>query len=125
MTKYFNTKVQVIQTRTVHVQVAADSEVAAAELSRTQARLKEPGFSVQYVSLSLVEESALGVGTCVVHRLFGAGVIENLYSEGTLGQFRKQMKFDRGDAKHICGPGAIIRPEGMTELQPLEADCDC
>lgn len=31
MTKYFNAKVQVIQTRTVHVQVAADSEVAAAE----------------------------------------------------------------------------------------------
>jgi len=47
MTKYFNAKVQVIQTRTVHVQVAADSEVAAAELARAQARLKEPGFSVQ------------------------------------------------------------------------------
>lgn len=44
MTKYFNAKVQVVQTRTVHVQVAADSEAAAAELARAQARLKEPGF---------------------------------------------------------------------------------
>ena len=33
MTKYFNAKVQVVQTRTVHVQVAADSEAAAAELA--------------------------------------------------------------------------------------------
>ena len=49
MTKYFNAKVQVVQTRTVHVQVAADSEAAAAELAKAQARLKEPGFSVQDV----------------------------------------------------------------------------
>ncbi|MEZ5665106.1 MAG: hypothetical protein R3E94_16465 [Burkholderiaceae bacterium] len=56
MTKYFNAKVQVVQTRTVHVQVAADSEDAAAELARAQARLKEPGFSVQDVSLNLVGE---------------------------------------------------------------------
>lgn len=61
MTKYFNAKVQVVQTRTVHVQVAADSEAAAAELARAQARLKEPGFSVQDVSLSLVGESDLGL----------------------------------------------------------------
>ena len=76
MTKYFNAKVQVVQTRTVHVQVAADSEAAAAELAKAQARLKEPGFSVQDVSLSLVGESDLGVGSRVVHRLFGAGVID-------------------------------------------------
>ena len=50
MTKYFNAKVQVVQTRTVHVQVAADSEAAAAELAKAQSRLKEPGFSVQDVS---------------------------------------------------------------------------
>lgn len=61
MTKYFNAKVQVVQTRTVHVQVAADSEAAAAELAKAQARLKEPGFSVQDVSLSLVGESDLGL----------------------------------------------------------------
>lgn len=91
MTKYFNAKVQVVQTRTVHVQVAADSEAAAAELARAQARLKEPGFSVQDVSLSLVGESDLGVGSRVVHRLFGAGVIESLYSEGKLGQFRCKL----------------------------------
>lgn len=104
MTKYFNAKVQVVQTRTVHVQVAADSEAAAAELAKAQARLKEPGFSVQDVSLSLVGESDLGVGSRVVHRLFGAGVIESLYSEGKPGQFRMQIKFDRGDTKHIHGP---------------------
>ena len=92
MTKYFNAKVQVVQTRTVHVQVAADSEAAAAELAKAQARLKEPGFSVQDVSLSLVGESDLGVGSRVVHRLFGAGVIESLYSEGKPGQFRMQIK---------------------------------
>lgn len=122
MTKYFNAKVQVIQTRTVHVQVAADSEVTAAELAMTQARLKEPGFSVQDVSLSLVGESDLGVGSRVVHRLFGAGVIESLYSEVTPGEFRMQIKFDRGETKHIHGPGAVIRPEGMPESTPSEAE---
>ena len=121
MTKYFNAKVQVVQTRTVHVQVAADSEAAAAELAKAQARLKEPGFSVQDVSLSLVGESDLGVGSRVV-RLFGAGVIESLYSEGTPDQFRMQIKFDRGDTKHIHGPGAVIRPEGIAEPTPSEAE---
>ena len=121
MTKYFNAKVQVIQTRTVHVQVAADSEAAAAGLAKAQARLKEPGFSVQDVSLSLVGESDLEVGSRVVHRLFGAGVIESLYSEGNPGQFRMQIKFDRGDTKHIHGPGAVIRPERMDEPRPSEA----
>lgn len=124
MTKYFNAKVQVIQTRTVHVQVAADSEVAAAELARAQARLKEPGFSVQDVSLSLVGESDLGVGSRVVHRLFGAGVIESFESEGQPSQFRMQIKFDRGDTQRIHGPGAAIRLEGMTEPKLPEADCD-
>ena len=122
MTKYFNAKVQVVQTRTVHVQVAADSEAAAAELAKAQSRLKEPGFSVQDVSLSLVGESDLGVGSRVVHRLFGAGVIESLYSEGKPGQFRMQIKFDRGDTKHIHGPGAVIRPECMAEPQPSEVE---
>ena len=122
MTKYFNAKVQVVQTRTVHVQVAADSEAAAAELAKAQARLKEPGFSVQDVSLSLVGESDFGVGSRVVHRLFGAGVIESLYSEGTPDQFRMQIKFDRGDTKHIHGPGAVIRPEGIAEPTPSEAE---
>lgn len=108
MTKYFNAKVQVVQTRTVHVQVAADSEAAAAELAKAQARLKEPGFSVQDVSLSLVGESDLGVGSRVVHRLFGAGVIERRYSKGKPSQFQMEIKFDRGDTKHIHGSGAVI-----------------
>lgn len=121
MTKYFNAKVKVVQTKTVDVQVAADSEVAAAELASAQASLKVPGFSVQDVSLSLVGESDLGVGSRVVHRLFGAGVIESLYAEGNPGQFRMQIKFDRGGIKHIHGPGAVIRPEGMAEPQLSEA----
>lgn len=124
MTKYFNAKVQVVQTRTVHVQVAADSEAAAAELARAQARLKEPGFSVQNVSLSLVGESDLVVGSRVVHRLFGAGVIESLYSDGGSNKFRMQIKFDRGDTKYIHGLGAVIRPEGLVELEPLMVNCD-
>lgn len=122
MTKYFNAKVQVVQTRIIHVQVAADSEAAAAELAKAQARLKEPGFSVQDVSLSLVGESDLGVGSRVVHRLFGAGVIESLYSKVMPDQFRMQIKFDRGDTKHIHGPGAVIRPEGIAEPMPSEAE---
>ena len=119
MTKYFNAKVQVIQKRCVHVQVAADSEVTAAELARAQARLKEPGFSVQDVSLSLVGESDLGVSSRVVHRLFGAGVIESLYCEGKPGQFRMQIKFDRGDTKHIHGPGAVIRLEKEVSMEEV------
>jgi hypothetical protein len=122
MTKYFNAKVQVVQTRTVHVQVAADSEAFAAELARAQARLKEPGFSVQDASLSLVGDSDLRVGSRVVHRIFGAGVIENICSAGNPGQFRMQIKFDRGDTKHIHGPGAVIRPEDMTEPKKSEAE---
>ncbi|MFN3731985.1 hypothetical protein [Comamonas testosteroni] len=124
MTKYFNAKVQVIQTRTVHVHVAADSEVTAAELARAQARLKEPGFSVQDICLSLVGEIDLGVGSRVVHSLFGAGVIENLYFDGSSNEFRMQIKFDRGGTKYIHGPGAVIRPEGLVDPEPLMVKCD-
>lgn len=117
MTKYFNAMVQVVQKRIVQIQVAADSEAAAAELARAQARLKEPGFSVQDVSLSLVGENDLAVGVRVVHRLFGAGVIESLYLEGNPNRCRMQIKFDRGDTKYIHGPGTVIRPEGMPEAE--------
>ena len=125
MTKYFNAKVQVVQTRTVHVQVAADSEAAAAELAKAQSRLKEPGFSVQDVSLSLVGESDLGVGSRVVHRLFGAGVIESLYSEGKPGQFRMQIKFDRGDTKHIHGPEPPRELRRLVGLSAQAGTVDC
>lgn len=120
MTKYYNAKVKVVQTRTVNVQVAADSEAAAAELARAQALLTEPGFSVQEISISFVEESDLSVGSRVVHRLFGAGVIESIYSEGSAGQFRMEIKFDRGDTKKIYGPGAVVRPEEMLKSNSLE-----
>jgi hypothetical protein len=113
MTKYFNAKVQLIQTKTVLVQVAADNEADAIELAKAQARSRAPEFTAHGVSLTLVGESELGVGSRVVHKTFGPGVIEQLHPDGLQNSFRMQIKFDRGDTKHIHGPGAFIRPEGM------------
>ncbi|MCY1234981.1 hypothetical protein D3C86_1874850 [compost metagenome] len=113
MTKYFNAKVQVFQTKTVLVQVAASNEADAVELAKSQALLKEPEFTAHNVSLTLVGESELGVGLRVVHRVFGAGVIEQLYPQGPANSFRMRIKFDRGDTKDIHGPGTVLWPEGM------------
>lgn len=123
MTKYFNAMVQVIQTKTVQVQVAADSESEAIEIARRQARLNEPGYSAGEVTLTLLGETELRVGSRVVHRIFGPGVIEMLVAEEPGNSFRMQIKFDRGDIKHVHGPGTVIRPEGLTEtklLVPIE-----
>lgn len=111
MTKYFNATVQVFQTKTIHVQVAAENETQAVELARAQARLKEPGYSACEVNLTLTGESELGVGSRVEHKIFGPGVIEHLTPTGQTKSFRMQIRFDRGDTKQIQGPGSVIRPE--------------
>jgi hypothetical protein len=117
MTKYFNASVQVVQTKTVLVQVAAEDEAHAIDLAKKQAQLREPGYSVSEVKLSLVGESELGVGSRVEHRIFGPGVVEHMspVEPGTL--FIMRIRFDSGDTKNICGPGTVIRPEGVASLE--------
>lgn len=100
-------------TKKVVVQVAADNEAGASELAKTQALLNQSGFSVQRVDLTLVGESALGVGSRVVHKIFGPGVIEEMYADVGTDKFTMQIRFDRGDTKRIHGPGAFVWPEGM------------
>lgn len=112
MTKFFTAEVELQLTKTVHVQVAADNESAATELAKGQALLKEPGFSVQKVCLTLAGESELGVGSRVEHKIFGPGIIEEMYASSS-DKLIMQIRFDRGDTKRIHGPGAFIRPEGM------------
>lgn len=112
MTKFFTAKVELRLTKTVLVQVSADTEAAAIEQAKGQAQLKEPGLSVQNVGLTLVGESELGVGSRVVHKIFGPGIIEEMHASG-VDKFIMQIRFDRGDTKRIHGPGAFIWPEGM------------
>lgn len=78
MTKYFNAKVELVQTKTVLVQVSGD-EASATALAKDQAQLKEPGFRATSVELKFVGESELEVGSRVVHRIFGPGAIEAMY----------------------------------------------
>lgn len=113
MTKFFNAKVEVQLTKTVLVQVSAQTETEAIELAKVQARLKEPGFSIHKIGLTLLNECELGVGSRVVHKIFGAGVIEQMYAMGGTAEFSMQIRFDTGDTKRIHGPGAFIRPEGI------------
>lgn len=113
MTKFFTAKVEVQLTKTVLLQVSAENEGHAAELAKDQARLKEPGFSIQKVALTLVGESKLGVGSRVVHKIFGAGVIEEMHAMGGTEKFVIEIRFDTGDTKRINGPGAFIWPEEM------------
>jgi len=112
MTKYFSAKVELIQTKTVWVQVSGD-EASATALARDQAQLKEPGFSANSVELKLVGESELEVGSRVFHRIFGPGIIESLSPNGDGQTFRMRIKFDRGDTKDIAGPGSVVRPESL------------
>jgi hypothetical protein len=111
MTKYFNAKVELIQTKTVWVQVSGD-EAHAAALAKDQAQLKDPGFRATSVELKFAGESELVVGSRVVHRIFGPGAIEALYPNGD-GTFCMRIKFDRGDFKDIHGPGSAVRPESL------------
>jgi hypothetical protein len=115
MTKYFNAKVVLVQTKTVWVQVSGD-EARATALAKDQAQLKEPGFRATSVELKFVGENQLEVGSRVVHRIFGPGAIEALLPNGD-GTFRMRIKFDRGDTKDVHGPGAAVRPESLASSE--------
>lgn len=112
MTKYFNAKVELVQTKTVWVQVSGD-DASATALAKDQAQLKEPGFRAVSVELKLMGESELVVGGRVVHKIFGPGIIEALFPNGVGQNFRMRIKFDRGDTKDIAGTGSTIRPESL------------
>lgn len=112
MTKYFRAKVELIQTKTVWVQVSGD-DASAIALAKGQAELSEPGFRAVSVELKLVGESELGIGSRVVHRIFGPGIIEALFPNGDGQSFRMRIRFDRGDTKDIAGPGSVLRPESL------------
>lgn len=116
MTKYFNAKVELVQTKTVWVQVSGD-EASATDLAKKQAQLKEPGFHAKSVELKFVGESELEVGSRVVHRIFGPGAIESLFPNGDGQTFRMRIKFDRGDTKDISGPGSAVRPESLVSSE--------
>lgn len=106
--------VVVVQTKTVRVQVAVETEAEAFEQARAVAQLKEPGFSARDVRLEFVGESTLEVGTRVVHTIFGGGEIEALTPVGGDNAFRVTVRFDTGDTKTIHGPKHFLRPEDLT-----------
>lgn len=113
MTKYFNAKVEVVQTKTIHVQVAADSEADAIKQAEEKAEVKELGFYARDVQLTFVGESEMEVGDRVVHSIFGAGALEALFPNGPGSGFRVRVKFDRGGTKEIHGPSGVLRPESL------------
>lgn len=113
MTKFFSAQVEVQLTKTVVVQVSAENEADAAEMARSQARLKDPAFTIQKVVLTLLGESQLSVGSRVVHKIFGPGIIEKMQAVSSNNEFTMQIRFDTGDIKRITGPGPFIRPESI------------
>lgn len=119
MTKFFDAKVPLAKHKTIAVQIAAESEAEAIALATNEAVAKEPQFSpVGEVSLTLIGESDVKVGARVVHRLFGAGVVEQMVPSGPNGGFRFRIAFDKGDTKEIQGPGAVLRPEELADHDP-------
>lgn len=56
----------------------------------------------------------MGVGSRVVHKIFGSGTIEEMHPLSGKNEFSIQVRFDAGDAKRITGPGPFIRPEGVS-----------
>lgn len=110
MTKYFNARVEMIQKRTVWVQVAGN-EANAVAAARRQAELKAPDFRATTVELKYVGESELEAGSRVVHRIFGSGVIESVHAESN--GLIVTINFDRGDTKSIFETGSNIRPESL------------
>lgn len=117
VTKYFNAQVEVVQVKTVRVQVAAENEAEAIARAKETALAKEPGFRATDVQLEFVGESQMTVGMRVVHSIFGPGEIEALYPTGGGPKgsmsFRVKAKFDRGDTKEIHAPHSSLRPESF------------
>ncbi len=119
MTKFFDAKVDLVRHKTIAVQIAAESEAEATTLATNAAIAKEPQFSpTGKIALKLVGESELKVGSRVVHRLFGAGIVEQVAPSAPNGGFSFTIKFDKGETKNIHGPGAVLRPEELADHDP-------
>ena len=119
MTKFYDAKVDLVHRKTIAVQIAADSEVEATALAKKAANAKEPQFSpTGKVDLKLIGESDINVGSRVFHRIFGAGVVQQMFPSGSNGGFTFTIKFDKGEPKNIHGPGAVLRPEELADHDP-------
>jgi hypothetical protein len=118
MTKFFDARVELVRRKTTAVQIAAESESEATALAASAAVAKEPEFSpTGKVDLKLVGESEIKVGSRVFHRLFGAGIVEQVAPSAPSG-FSFTIKFDKGETKNIHGPGAVLRPEELADHDP-------
>lgn len=102
---------QVVLCKTVHVEVSAVDDQAAAEAARAHAQLKYgTDLTVEDVLLSCRGESSLDPGTRVRHDKFGPGVVSEI--AGTDGRsWRLEVRFDSGDIKHLHAPHPSLRPE--------------
>lgn len=119
MTKFFDAKVDLVSHKTIAVQIAAESETEATALAAKAAAAKEPQFSpTGKIALKLVGESEIKVGSRVFHRLFGAGIVEQVAPTAPNGGFNFTIKFDKGETKCIHGPGAVLRPEELADHDP-------
>lgn len=119
MTKFYDAKVALVHHKIIRVQIAADSEAEAIALATNAATAKEPQFSpTGKVDLKLIGESDIKVGSRVVHRIFGAGVVQQMVPSGPNGGFIFTIKFDKGESKNIHGPGAVLRPEQLADHDP-------
>lgn len=119
MTKFFDARVDLVNHKTIAVQIAAESEAEATALATNAAVAKEPQFSpTGKVVLKLVGESDIKVGSRVFHRLFGGGVVERMVPSTPNGSSSFTIKFDKGEAKNINGPGAVLRPEELADHDP-------
>lgn len=120
MTKFFDARVELVRRKTIAVQIAAESESEATALAASAAVAKEPEFSpTGEVDLKLVGEGEIKVGSRVFHRLFGAGIVEQVVPSAPSGGFSFRIKFDNGDTKNIHGPSAVLRPEELANHDPL------
>lgn len=119
MTKFFDATVDLVSHKTIAVQIAAESETEATALAENAAVAKEPQFApTGKIALRLVGESEIKVGSRVFHRLFGAGIVEQVAPSAPNGCFNFTIKFDKGETKNIHGPGAVLRPEELANHDP-------
>ena len=119
MTKFFDAKVDLFSHKTIAVQIAAESEIEAIALAANAAVNKESQFApTGKIALKLVGESEIKVGSRVFHRLFGAGIVEQVAPSASNGGFSFTIKFDKGETKNIHGLGAVLRPEELADHDP-------
>ena len=119
MTKFYDAKVYLVHHKTIPVQIAADSESEVSALATDAATAKEPQFSpTGKVDLKIIGECDIKVGSRVCHRIFGAGVVQQMVPSGPNGRFIFTIKFDKGEPKNIYGPGTVLRPEELADHDP-------